>query len=96
MDINERSILSQYLHSQYDGVFKEKHFDRYIRDYIGLAIADEQVDIIMQICKGKKLLDIGSGFGSFVLAARKRGFDAKGIELSSYEVEFARKRIQKT
>jgi SAM-dependent methyltransferase len=41
----------------------------------------------------KSLLDVGSGYGSFVLVARAAGIDAHGVELAPYEVRFARERL---
>jgi SAM-dependent methyltransferase len=43
---------------------------------------------------GMRLLDVGSGFGSCVLAARDKGADAIGIEIAPFEVEFARRRLR--
>jgi len=39
------------------------------------------------------LLDIGCGYGAFVLEARRRGIDACGIEPAEFEVDFARQRL---
>lgn len=38
------------------------------------------------------MLDIGAGFGSFVIAARRLGLEAYGIELSWYETVYAKGR----
>ncbi len=42
---------------------------------------------------GRQLLDIGCGLGYFVRAASELGWDAKGIELSAWAVEFARREL---
>ncbi len=41
---------------------------------------------------GGRVLDVGSGYGSFVMLARARGFDAIGTEIAPYEVQYARQR----
>ncbi|WP_420547786.1 class I SAM-dependent methyltransferase [Curvivirga sp.] len=40
-----------------------------------------------------KVLDVGSGFGGFVRALRKRNYEAFGVELSDFDAEFARYRV---
>lgn len=87
--------LLEYLRSQYAGIFNEQQIARHIEDYIGLEIADRQVDQVLgRSARGSRILDVGSGFGSFVLAARRRGLDAIGIEIAPFEVEFARRRLR--
>lgn len=38
-------------------------------------------------------MDIGSGFGAFVIVARRHGYKTVGLEISPYEVEYARRRL---
>ena len=45
------------------------------------------------ITKGQKVLDVGSGFGSFVYLLKKKGVDVTGIELNSAQTEFSRLRL---
>lgn len=40
-----------------------------------------------------RLLEIGSGYGLFLAAARERGFEVRGVELSRTGVEQARQRL---
>lgn len=94
MNNEERKGIYQYLRSKYAGVFNEQQIERHIEDYIGYKIADQQINQVLQkVGEGSKILDIGSGFGSFVLRARKKGLDAAGIDIANFEVEFARKRL---
>jgi glycosyltransferase involved in cell wall biosynthesis/2-polyprenyl-3-methyl-5-hydroxy-6-metoxy-1,4-benzoquinol methylase len=41
---------------------------------------DESLNLLTQYAKGYKLLDIGSGEGSFMAAAMEYGFDVQGVE----------------
>jgi len=40
-----------------------------------------------------KLLDVGSALGFLVKVARDRGWDAEGVEISAYAVEWSRRRL---
>ena len=46
-----------------------------------------------RVTGGGKLLDVGAGFGHFVKAARDAGLDARGVEIASQGVAFARERL---
>jgi len=89
--------LVRYLKSQYEGVFDEAQLHRFMADYVDLAPAKRQVDWVEQIAggAGRRWLDIGCGFGSFVLAARMRGFQAVGVDIAPFEIDFARRRLEK-
>lgn len=86
--------IRKHLSSQYVGVFNEQQIEQHIHDYIGTQIADQQVDEVLAGGKVQHLLDIGCGYGSFVLEARNRGIDAIGIDMAPLEVEFARARLR--
>lgn len=92
----EMQKLYRYLRSQYTGILNEQQIQRHVEAYVGLEIAEDQVNQILIKCTaGARVLDVGSGFGSFVLTARRRGFDAVGIDIGEFEVNFARKRLSK-
>ena len=67
-------------------------------DYEALApalehMAAQKVALVRSRLTGGKLLDVGAGFGHFVQAARRAGFDANGIEVSPVGARFARERL---
>ncbi len=91
----ERAAVLSYLRSLYTGVFSEAAFESHLDNHVGFSFADYTVAVMApNVPKGSRLLDIGAGFGSCVLAARDAGWDAAGIEVASFEVEFARRRLQ--
>jgi len=86
--------LRSYLSDLYAGVFSSDAIELHIRDYIGPTFAEFACSVLKtHVRQGASVLDIGSGFGTFVLLAREAGYDAQRIEPSSFEVNFARKRL---
>lgn len=92
---SDRANLLAYLTALYDGVFTPEAIEAHLENHIGAAFAEYATQVVApRLPKGAKVLDVGSGFGSCVLAAREAGLDAFGIEIAPFEVEFARKRLR--
>ncbi len=90
----DRERLLTYLRVTYAGVFDESAVQRHLDDYVGFTFVDQVLPFVTgRLQAGARLLDIGSGFGSFVLAARQAGLDAQGVEIAPFEVEYARRRL---
>lgn len=90
-----RDSLVAYLTSLYQGVFTPEAIERHLENHIGLAFAEYTTQVLApHLHVGARVLDIGSGFGSCVLAARNIGLDAMGVEVAPFEVEFARSRLR--
>jgi ubiquinone/menaquinone biosynthesis C-methylase UbiE len=94
MDNAYTETVRRHLQKQYSGVLSEQQIDQHIHDYIGLTIAEQQVTDVLNEGNVEHLLDIGCGFGSFVLMARQNGIDAIGIDTADFEINFARERLQ--
>lgn len=54
-------------------------------------VATMQNNLIISRILGKKILDIGSGYGYLLKQLTEQNFDALGIELATKEIEFSRK-----
>jgi len=52
------------------------------KGYFDLEQGEIWLSYVTDICplNGKRILDVGAGFGKLVIAARQKGFDAYGIE----------------
>jgi ubiquinone/menaquinone biosynthesis C-methylase UbiE len=86
--------VRQYLTEQYQGVFDEKAIEFHLANHVGFGFADGVVNLLHgQVPAGGSVLDIGSGFGAFVTVALRHGYKAVGLEISRYEVEYARRRL---
>ncbi len=82
------------LRQQYQGVFDEQLIALHIREFIESSLADRMAAVIAgQLPPGACVLDVGCGYGAFVLASRAHGLDAQGFELAPFEVDIARRRL---
>ncbi len=84
-------------HDSHDKVlahYRDDYFERYSDDQMSgerYRLFDRILDLIEKKRGTGRLLDIGSGCGGFLAAAQKRGWEAKGIEISVQSVEVARR-----
>ena len=82
------SYDAAYLEQQWTGVSpSDKQVQRAVRAEL------KRARLIERSAAGKRLLELGVGHGYFLEAARRRGFDARGIDVSSAAAEFARSRF---
>ncbi|MCK5708673.1 MAG: class I SAM-dependent methyltransferase [Candidatus Aureabacteria bacterium] len=97
-DKNIYAEVKEHFRIFYKDIFPENkgQFERHFDDNIKLEASEklfETVKISADINRDSKILDIGCGFGSFVLFCRKKGFAAYGIDSSDYEINFAKRRF---
>jgi MPBQ/MSBQ methyltransferase len=91
---DELSLIEAHLREQYRGVFDEKMIAAHLSEFVESSFADNLAAVIASDSQaGATLLDIGSGYGAFVLSCRRRGLDAMGYELAGFEVELSRQRL---
>jgi len=94
MTVPERELLLEHLCKQYRGVFTAAAIERHVDDYVELEPARAQLrDLLDHTGPVGTLLDVGCGFGPFVVAAREAGVDARGVEIARFEVDYARRRL---
>lgn len=91
--IAEREAIKQHLEQEYAGVYGPAEIEFHLNAHVGDGFADYACQVIAASTPpGGRVLDVGSGYGSFVLLARSRGFDAIGTEIAPYEIDYARRR----
>lgn len=93
--------VKAYFREFYKDIFPkgDKQYEVHFKDNIELNTAGELLSIVRKnakISKDSKILDIGCGFGTFVLVCRMEGYKAYGIDSGNYEIEFAKKRAKKS
>jgi MPBQ/MSBQ methyltransferase len=96
--MNEKmtSEIREHIYEKYTGIFTVEHMERHFQDYVGFELAEtqlRQVQDVTGISTGQNLLDIGCGYGSFVIVCRNAGIDAEGIDIADFDIGFARKRL---
>lgn len=92
------SRARQHLYEENRDIFPKDpaHFERCFREKTGLEFAAALAGMFSGaagLAEGARVLDVGCGYGTFVLACRQRGYDAAGVDTGAYEIEFARKRM---
>lgn len=90
----EVTLVRAHLHDQYLHVFDEQMIAAHINEFVELSFAEKLAKVIAGSSRARDtLLDIGAGYGAFVLWCRQCGLEASGVELAGFEVEIARKRL---
>lgn len=90
------SDIKHHISEKYTGIFTPEHMERHFRDYVEFDLAEtqlRQVQDVTGISSGQNLLDIGCGYGSFVIVSRNAGIHAEGVDIAEYDINFARKRL---
>jgi SAM-dependent methyltransferase len=92
----EVEAIRNVLARRYSGVFTDSAMESHLINHVGSPVADWAVGTL-DVCglwsAGTRILDIGAGFGSFVVQALRRGWNAVGLELDPFDVEMGRLRL---
>lgn len=92
----KEKIIS-HLRAQYKGVLTEDQIIQHIDDYVGDRQAQYLLGKIQPFIANKEkiqILDVGCGYGSFVLLSNKKGYNTVGVELEEFEYEIAQQRAK--
>jgi len=86
--VGEPVYDATYLSQQWSGTDpSQKQVERAVRAEL------RRVRVIERTAAGRRLLELGVGHGYFLEAARRRGFEVRGIDLSRAAAEFSRSRF---
>ena len=92
----EENAIVDYLTTLYRGVFTPEAIRMHLNSHVGYDFADYALAVTApHLPQEAKVLDLGCGFGSYVIRAREAGLDAVGVELSAFEIEYAKRRLQR-
>lgn len=95
-EASEADRLVAYLTGLYQDIFTQEAIRTHLANHVGFGFAEYAVAVTRQaLAEGARILDLGCGFGSYVVAAREAGLDAYGIELAPFEIEFAQARSRR-
>ena len=90
----EVARIEAHLREQYRGVFDERMIEAHLNEFVESSFADRLAAVIAQNAGANDtVLDIGAGYGAFVLSCRRHGLDAIGYEIASFEVGISRERL---
>lgn len=85
-----------YLSRLYEGTFSSEQIDSHFQNHVMAGAASSLVRVLEKVAPpGSTVLDIGSGFGTFVAASRLRGFQSFGVEVSKAEVDYGNRRLRR-
>lgn len=87
-------IRLMYSREYFEGDFRCGHLGSYFKEETLERIVDpSMLDQIARIVPKGNFLEIGCAGGAFLAAARSRGYEVKGVEVSDEAAEFARKKF---
>ncbi len=87
--------IKTHLDASYAGIFTPEAIESHLNEFVGGHEAAgfwQQLRPLLN--KPKRILDIGSGYGAFVLTARQNGYDATGLELAEFDNQCAQERLK--
>lgn len=87
------------LRQEYRGVFPDdlRVYERALDERLAFAPSEDQLTYVRNITAyraGARVLDLGCGYGTFVLTCLRHGYDARGVDVVEFELEIARVRLR--
>lgn len=96
LSFQDEAKVKEHLKKQYKDIFLPEDIDNHLQNRVGTHLAAIRFQYVSTFSQPQKLLDIGCGYGAFVLENRKAGVEAYGLEIADFEVEIAEKRAAAT
>lgn len=90
--ISQQDLLD-HLARQYAGVLSEDKIRSHIDNYVEESLAGENLQEVLRFGQAERLLDIGCGYGSFVMLAREAGIEAYGLDVAEFDIAYAKQRL---
>lgn len=91
----QEDAASKTFSREYFMVHHRAGFEPQLADYrndLSLPFYERRLTALeARLGHGRRLLDVGAGFGSFLRLARERGWQVEGVEISGFAVEHVRK-----
>ena len=94
-----KKLYDGYYHSHRPADLSEKNVSRMLANARRASQTDWQLHTLSQLLGGmnnKRILDVGCGWGNFLLMAKAAGAKVAGCDLSPEACEFAKKRLDLT
>jgi MPBQ/MSBQ methyltransferase len=85
-----------YLQREYKDISPPWAIERHYHQYVELDLSQDQLTTLQSLTglkPGDRLLDMGCGFGSFVLVCLQAGIEAEGLDVGEYQINFAQERL---
>lgn len=94
--LNEKKIFEIYNKNYFDGGGANPYYANYLseRQWRSKQQDIELVDLMKYTANGGKLLEIGCAYGFFLEAAKLRGWEARGVEISEKAGSFAKNELK--
>jgi ubiquinone/menaquinone biosynthesis C-methylase UbiE len=92
--IKEEDVL-RFLKDRFTGVSPDndgirKRYENHVKTEHSKPLLES---VLTHLSKKSKILDIGSGWGSFVYLLNEKGYEASGVEVQDFMVDYARQRL---
>ncbi|MEN6407104.1 MAG: class I SAM-dependent methyltransferase [Thermoguttaceae bacterium] len=84
----------QQVGTDYADVAEVARYERRMGQFRNLAAEDAAILDLLELPKGSRILEIGTGTGHFALAAAQAGYRVRALDISPAMLQFAQQRAQ--
>lgn len=87
------SDIIEHLRREYKGIFPDNSIDSHFENYVKDKVAEQRIKHIANYGRFESILDIGCGYGAFVILANRNRCKAIGLEIQNFQIAVARQRL---